>query len=81
MNLQINCIYHGFKLIEEKFIGELSGLARYFIHEKSGASLVQIANEDSQKVFTISFKTPPRDNTGVAHIVEHAVCCASKKYP
>lgn len=81
MNLQINHIYHGFKLIEEKAIEELKGLARYFIHEKSGANLVQIDNEDSQKVFTISFKTPPTDNTGVAHIVEHAVCCASKKYP
>lgn len=81
MKLQINHNYHGFKLIEENFIHELNGTARSFIHEKSGAQLVQIENGDAQKVFTISFKTPPTNNTGVAHIVEHAVCCASQKYP
>lgn len=81
MNLQINEIYHGFRLLEEAYIEEISSMARLFLHEKSGANLVQLANEDANKVFTLSFKTPPTDNSGVPHIVEHAVCCASQKYP
>lgn len=81
MNLQINKIYNGFRLIREEFIKELEGTARVFEHEKSGASLIHILNEEDNKVFTITFKTPPTDNKGAAHIVEHAVCCSSEKYP
>ncbi|HPN83046.1 MAG TPA: insulinase family protein, partial [Spirochaetota bacterium] len=43
--------------------------------------LVSISNNDDNKVFGISFGTPPRDSTGVAHILEHSVLCGSKKYP
>ncbi|MGL4345325.1 MAG: insulinase family protein [Cellulosilyticaceae bacterium] len=81
MNLIKNTCYHGFMLIEEYTIEEVKGIGRVFEHQKSGAKLIHIENEDSNKVFTITFKTLPSDNTGVAHIVEHAVCCASKKYP
>lgn len=81
IDFKINTVYQGFKLIDAQYIGELQGIARYFIHEKSGAKLVQLGVSDTNKTFTISFKTPPSDNSGVAHIIEHAVCCASKKYP
>ncbi len=33
------------------------------------------------KTFSISFRTPPKDSTGVAHILEHSVLCGSEKYP
>ncbi|MDF2614981.1 MAG: Peptidase associated domain protein [Clostridia bacterium] len=81
MNLEVNKIYNGFRLIEETYIKELDGVAQLFEHDKSGAKLIHILNNDENKVFTITFKTPPEDNTGTAHIVEHAVCCSSKKYP
>jgi len=81
MNLKDNKVYNGFRLIEETFIKELEGTARLYEHDKSGAKLIHILNDDENKVFTITFKTPPNDNTGAAHIVEHAVCCSSKKYP
>lgn len=72
---------HGFKLIEEREIKELNGVARLFEHEKSGARLVNIKNDDDNKVFSISFRTPPEDNTGVPHILEHSVLCGSRKFP
>ena len=72
---------NGFLLIEEEWIEEIGSYARIYEHIKSGARLIQLDNEDNHQVFTASFKTLPTNNTGVAHIVEHTVCCASKKYP
>lgn len=81
MNLECNQIYYGFKLIEEKNIEEIEGKGRIFEHLQSGARLIQLETPDTNKVFTMSFKTLPKDHSGVAHIIEHAVCCASQKYP
>lgn len=73
-------IYHGFKLIEETKIKELDTTARLFEHVKSGARLLHLENKDDNKVFCIYFRTPPENNTGVAHIIEHTVLCGSKKF-
>ena len=43
--------------------------------------MLSIVNDDDNKVFGVTFRTPPRDSTGVAHILEHAVLCGSRKYP
>jgi Zn-dependent M16 (insulinase) family peptidase len=72
---------HGFELIREQAIPELNTRARLFRHAKTGAELLSLENEDENKVFGITFRTPPRDSTGVAHILEHAVLCGSRKYP
>ena len=50
-------------------------------HKKSGARLLYLANDDSNKAFSIAFKTPPADDTGVFHILEHSVLCGSDKFP
>ena len=50
-------------------------------HKKSGARVMLIPAEDDNKVFNITFRTPPEDSTGVAHINEHSVLCGSKKFP
>ncbi len=50
-------------------------------HKKSGARVCVLANEDENKVFSVGFRTPPKDSTGVAHIIEHTVLCGSEKYP
>lgn len=81
MNLQIGNVYHGFKLLRQEEVKELNSIARIFIHEKSGAQLLDLVNDDSNKVFSIGFKTPPQDDTGVAHILEHSVLCGSRKFP
>ena len=79
-NLLVNNIYHGFKLKEIKKIKEIATEAFLFQHEITGARLLFLENEDDNKVFSISFRTPPADNTGVAHIVEHSVLCGSRKF-
>lgn len=77
---EINKVYHGFKLLEESKVDELQSVARVFQHEKSGARLMQIENDDDNKVFSIAFRTPPTDSTGVPHILEHCVLSGSRKY-
>lgn len=81
MNFELGKTYHGFKLIEEKEITEIKSKARFFQHEKTGAELFNIENDDDNKVFSISFKTPPSNSTGLPHILEHCVLCGSRKFP
>jgi len=50
-------------------------------HRKSGAEVVSIAAPDDNKVFGITFRTPPKDSTGVPHVLEHSVLCGSQKFP
>ncbi|MDR7856745.1 insulinase family protein [Tissierella sp.] len=77
---EINKVYHGFKLVEENMIDELQSVARIFQHEKSGARLLHLENDDDNKVFSIGFRTPPSNSTGVPHIIEHCVLAGSRKY-
>ena len=72
---------HGFILEREQHLTELSGTARIWRHEATGAQLVSVTNSDENKCFGVSFRTPPSDSTGVAHILEHSVLCGSEKYP
>jgi len=73
--------YSGFKVLETKTISDIASEGTIFEHEKSGARLLFLKNEDDNKVFSISFRTPPKDSTGVPHILEHSVLCGSKKFP
>ena len=70
-----------YELVFTKELKDIKALGIYLKHKKSGARLALISNEDENKVFSIGFRTPPEDSTGVAHIVEHTVLCGSKKYP
>ncbi|WP_105614100.1 insulinase family protein [Vallitalea okinawensis] len=81
MNLEVEKSYAGFKLVEQKTIEEINSTGRVFEHEKTGARLFHIENDDDNKVFCISFRTPPEDHTGLPHILEHSVLCGSRKYP
>lgn len=81
MKLELGAIYSGFVLKEENKLKEINSLGRLFVHEKSGARLYNIENDDDNKVFSISFRTPPKENSGVAHIIEHSVLCGSEKFP
>ncbi|MBZ0089363.1 MAG: insulinase family protein, partial [Thermoanaerobaculia bacterium] len=70
-----------FELVREQQIGEVNALARLYRHRRTGAEVLSLANDDENKVFGITFRTPPADSTGVAHILEHSVLCGSRNYP
>ena len=70
-----------YKLEYEEHVPDCNGQGMLFRHIKSGARVSVISNDDENKVFCISFRTTPTDDTGVAHITEHSVLCGSDKYP
>ncbi|MBN1965508.1 MAG: insulinase family protein, partial [Anaerolineae bacterium] len=72
---------HGFELVKEQDIAELNTHARLYRHVRTGAELLSLENDDENKCFGITFKTPPGDSTGVPHIMEHSVLGGSRKYP
>ncbi len=71
----------GFTRISSIYVKEIASRADIFRHDKTGARILSVVNDDENKVFGISFRTPPADSTGVAHILEHSVLCGSRKYP
>lgn len=81
VSLEKGQTYYGFKLLEVKDIAEIQSKAEVFEHVKTGAKLIYLNNDDENKVFSINFYTPPTDDTGVNHIIEHSVLDGSRKYP
>ena len=78
--LKLNEIYHGFTLNKIEEISDVHSTAYLFQHEKSGTRLLYLKNSDNNKVFNVAFKTPPVDDCGTPHILEHSVLCGSRKY-
>ncbi len=70
-----------YEFIKEENIKDLKSTGLLLKHKKTGARIVILSNEDDNKVFSIGFRTPPADSTGVAHIVEHTVLCGSEQFP
>lgn len=70
-----------FELVQEAKVQEYNSLVKLYRHKKTGARVMSVINDDENKVFGITFRTPPNDSTGVPHIMEHSVLCGSKKYP
>lgn len=73
--------YYGYELVDNKHVSELDSTALVFKHIKSGARVLLLSNNDNNKVFSIGFRTPPNDDTGLPHILEHSVLCGSRKFP
>lgn len=69
-----------YELVQRHEIEELNSTASLYRHIKTGAELLSLENDDSNKVFGVAFRTPPSDSTGIAHILEHSVLCGSRKY-
>ena len=78
---EVNKTYHGFILERIWPMKELGSEAYLFTHEKSGARLLYLKNDDDNKVFCATYRTPPVDNCGTPHIMEHSVLGGSEKYP
>ena len=70
-----------YKLIEKRHVDDVNGDVFLLEHIKSGAKVLKIANNDTNKTFCITFRTEPDDNSGIPHILEHSVLNGSKKYP
>ncbi|MBQ8518798.1 MAG: insulinase family protein, partial [Agathobacter sp.] len=70
-----------YELIKEQQLNDINSEGYLLRHKKSGARIALISNDDDNKVFFIGFKTPPTDETGVPHIIEHSVLCGSEKFP
>lgn len=70
-----------YQVIEEKEIGDLNSKGYILKHKKSGARIALLKNDDENKVFYVGFRTPPNDDTGLPHILEHSVLCGSEKFP
>lgn len=81
MELNVGERLHGFAVEAAEELPEIDGRAYTMRHEKSGARLLYLANDDNNKAFSIGFKTPPENDTGVFHILEHSVLCGSRKFP
>ena len=67
--------------VTSRFIEDIQSNVTIYRHNQTGARICTIENDDSNKVFSIAFRTPPMNNGGLTHILEHSVLCGSKKYP
>jgi len=76
----LDITHPAFEVIEKDVVTEYGAYCTLYRHKKSGAELLSVANDDDNKVFGITFRTPPEDSTGVPHILEHSVLCGSRKY-
>ncbi len=74
-------MYKAYKIIKQEELPDIYSKGTLLRHNKTGAHVILLQNEDDNKVFNIAFRTPPADSTGVAHIIEHTVLCGSEKYP
>ncbi len=81
ITLEVNDEQYGFIVEEITALPEVRSVAYRLTHKKSGAKLLHLHNEDPENLFAVAFRTPPRDNTGLPHILEHTVLCGSRKYP
>lgn len=73
--------HNGFQELQRRYVSEIDSEVQLYRHDKTGARLLSLINNDENKVFGITFRTPPVDSTGVAHILEHSVLCGSRKFP
>jgi len=79
--LQVGQTVSGFLLNRIVPINELHATAYIFAHRKTGARLLHLFNGEAENLFTVAFRTPVSDDTGVPHILEHSVLCGSRKFP
>lgn len=80
-NLTPNEKVHGFVVKHVKDIPEFRIRAIYLIHEKTKAEYLHLYRDDSNNLFSVNFRTTPKDSTGSPHILEHTVLCGSKIFP
>ena len=73
--------FNSFTLVEQKPLPDIRCDYYLYKHDKTGAQVMYLKTDDDNKAFSIAFRTPPYDDNGIAHIIEHSVLNGSKKYP
>ncbi|MCD8155797.1 MAG: insulinase family protein [Clostridiales bacterium] len=73
--------FQAYETVGEEELPDIHSRGTVLRHRKTGARVMLIENEDENKVFSIAFRTPPGDSTGVPHILEHSVLCGSREFP
>lgn len=72
---------NAYEVLKEEKLQDIHSKGWLLRHKKTGARVMLIENSDENKVFNIAFRTPPKNSTGVAHILEHSVLCGSREFP
>ena len=70
-----------YEVLKQENLTDIHSTGYLVRHKKTGARLVLIENDDENKVFSIAFRTTPKNSTGVPHILEHSVLCGSREFP
>ena len=70
-----------YRLEKSEYVKEVDSFVLTLRHKLSGARVLMLSNENDNKVFSIGFRTPPKEQSGVPHIIEHTVLCGSKNFP
>ena len=70
-----------YEVVKQENLTDIHSTGYLLRHKKTGARLILIENDDENKVFSIAFRTPPANSTGVPHILEHSVLCGSREFP
>jgi len=81
-DLRIGQTIDGFQIEAVTPLPDLRAVAIRATHRKSGARVLHLFSpSDSENCFAVTFPTPPPNDTGVPHILEHSVLGGSKKFP
>ena len=78
---EVGDVVYGFECKEKRDFADIGATLCLFEHQKTGAQLMYIANDDTNRAFQLAFKTRPIDNTGMPHVFEHSTLSGSEKYP
>jgi len=71
----------GFQIKRVVGIPEIRVTAYEMEHQTTGAQVLHLHCDDRENLFAVAFRTPPRNSTGLPHILEHAVLAGSERYP
>ena len=79
--LDTSSVLEKFELIKEDEVVERGLIVKRYKHKATGAEVLSVDADDENKVFSCNFRTLPKDDTGVPHILEHSVLCGSRRFP
>ncbi len=74
-------LYKGFRVKEILEIEDSASTGIFLVHERTRLEVFHLLNSDKENLFCFAFRTPSKNNSGAAHIIEHSVLCGSKNYP
>ena len=88
MNNEIGCtgvsrkngVFPGFSVTKTGTVNIIGAETILYTHDKTGARVMHVANEDKERAMLVTFETPALDNKGIPHVFEHICASGSQKY-